>query len=343
MTVNQAQTAVNKLNSEGFDLSPSALITLFEINIWDLAFDLDQSITSNLTEQDYIFRFHNCLTVTKNSIIFNGIEYSAAPIHAEGFEANSRGKPTSPKLSITSNEDGLPLIAALKQKVKLMQDLIGAKVTRIRTFAKYIDAVNFVDGFTPDGFSPDPTVRYPEDVYYIERKSQEDKFGIEFELTQVLDVENIKLPGRLVMADKCAFRYRGKGCCWEYSSRRNAKQHGAATLPVNAPSKANVHDELISKLIGTSNFIDRGQYIQGNSYAVGDQVYITKNDLNYYFVCKQNTNYYAPPNLQYWILDDCSRLISGCKLRWSDVDNGLGVGVLPFGGFPAVNKTVGVQ
>ena len=88
-------------------------------------------------------------------------------------------------------------------------DILGAKITRKRTLAKYLDAVNFVCGVNDDA---DPSAELSDDVYFIDRKVSEDKEKVEFELVAAFDVTGVKLPRRQIVQNLCPWRYRGGEC-----------------------------------------------------------------------------------------------------------------------------------
>lgn len=291
----QANISTKKINAEISSLNPSCLVQLFEIDISDIAFDAGIGLQDN----EMVFRFHNCLKLINTNIFWQGNEYIAIPIKAEGFEINSRGTLPAPKLSLTVNDGGIVLLSALKNRLKQLDDLTGAKVTRIRTFAKFLDSSNFLNNDAPPDFAPDPYSEFPRDVFFIDRKSLENKTTLEFELASVLDVENVQLPGRLVLANRCSWAYRGEGC-------------GYSGNPI-----ADVNDNPILQLLNIPAVNPRGFYSKNSSYNIGDHIYITKNNINYFFVSKTNNNTTQPPNLQNWIPDLCSRLFSGCRLRFS--------------------------
>lgn len=347
MNKEQSKEASLKANKEIFSLTPSALVTLFEIDASDLAFDSGFATQQQIDNGELIFRFHNNSKIGATKIIWNGIEYIAAPIVADKFETSAKGTLPTPMLQLTVNEEGIPALAALKEKIRYLDDLVGAKVTRIRTFAKYLDAANFV-GEVPIGFSPDPTVELPRDIYYIDRKSEENKYTISFELASIFDVQGIYLPKELVLQNRCRFSYRGCGCLYEYNSRRNPGVHGyeyESILPESAPPVANVHNELITTIVGVPSITVRGQWVQGQSYNKGEAVFIEKHGIKYYFVSKIDNNTFSPPGIN-WVEDACSLEVAGCRLRWKDINLGFKdnrgnpkIGVLPYGGFPAVNKS----
>ena len=72
-------------------------------------------------------------------------------------------------------------------------DLTGAKVTRIRTLAKFIDAVNFADGTNP---TADDEAEFPQEKYAIDRKSTENREVVEFELAAPTDLAGVRIPKR---------------------------------------------------------------------------------------------------------------------------------------------------
>jgi len=343
MTTSEAQINIRNAYSEAASLSPSALITMFEIDIGSLGFSRgiisDEDVRN---EYQTVFRLHNSVRLTTNSIIWRGKEYIAAPIEADGFEITSKGTLPTPKLRMTVSDDGIPHLTIFKNKILELGDIVGAKVTRIRTFAKYLDAENFINLKYPDGFYPSNT-ELPRDIFYIDRKSLENKNTIEYELATFFDIENIKLPGRLVVANACGAKYRGHGCLYEYDARRNSYEHGEvgnSTLPTYAPPIANDKNEKFSTLLSGINIIDIGEY-QPGVYQSGQSVYINRNNLNYYFVCKGKDVETPPPNLRYWMSDACSKSVLGCELRFGiggSASGNVTAGQIPFGGFISVNK-----
>ena len=165
-------------------INPSAIIELFELQ-------LIQSIHGATT----VYRFHNGSSLNANGqITWKGNGYFRFPIQAEGF-AYQRGQLPRPTLSV-SNLSGTPNISAILlevNKTTVGNDLTGAKVTRIRTLAKYIDAVNFADNTNA---TADPSAEFPREVYYIDRKSTENRTVVTWELAAVFDLVGIRAPKR---------------------------------------------------------------------------------------------------------------------------------------------------
>lgn len=329
----QAQISSLNVSSELISVNPSALIILFEINVGELGFNTgDISQTEVSLGINTIFRFHNNVNITTNSLFWQGNEYIAAPINAEGFETNVKGSPVTPKLSITVSDEGIPQLSILKQRIRQLGDITGAKITRIRTFARFLDSTNFLNQIPPQNFNPDPTQELPRDIYYIDRLALENKNYVEYELSPLYEVEGVKLPGRIISENSCPWFYRGEGCLYEYANRKTFV-HGNGTLPISAPPVADIFNEKFSDLLTGTSFNDKGAYNIGQSYNMGDFVHILARGIRYYFVSKTNNNNSTPPNNATWIADECSKNLLGCKYRWSSISP-----TLPFGGFSSVNR-----
>ena len=167
---NHRRKRPSNLQTEATSLSPTALIELFEIDLSDILspdklIDREEFNALNVflggsLEVDIhnpeinLFRFHNNLKLISRNIWFQDNLYKAIPIQAEGFEINSNGVAATPKLSLSvSAEKSPPQFAIFKHLLKDLNDMVGARVNRIRTFAKFLDYKNWyelkADG-TPD-------------------------------------------------------------------------------------------------------------------------------------------------------------------------------------------------
>lgn len=170
-------------------LEPGAVVDLFEIDMTTLG--------------GGVLYFHPGRNALLSNIVWKGQTYVAFPIQADGFEASGNGKMPRPRVRV-ANITGL-ISSALRD----FDDMIGCKVTRRRTFAKYLDAVNFPGGVYP---SADPSQEFPPEVWFVDRKSSETKMMVEFELAASWDVQGVLLPRRQAIANTCAWLYRGPDC-----------------------------------------------------------------------------------------------------------------------------------
>jgi len=153
-----------------------------------------------------LYRFHAGTSLNNNgSVFWGGNEYIPFPIEADGFDYSGNGQLPRPKIRVSNI---LSTITALL--LTLPDGLEGAKVTRIRTLARYIDAVNFPGGVSP--YSPDPTAEFPREIYTIDRKTVENRDVVEFELAAAFDLAGVSAPKRQCIANICQWVYKSTEC-----------------------------------------------------------------------------------------------------------------------------------
>lgn len=173
-------TITTPLATDAQSLSPGDLVILF---------DIDTTTIAGMTDIYYL-----CSGTLANGSapVWKGHTYVPFPIEASGFEWAGRGALPKPRLTV-SNVAGLLLPAVIQHN-----DLVGARVTRWKTFVKYLDG-------QPNA---DPNSCFLPDVYYIDRKSQQTKETIEFELAASLDQQGVMIPRRQFIRDTCSETYR---------------------------------------------------------------------------------------------------------------------------------------
>ena len=165
-------------------INPSAIIELFSL-----------TLDSTLHGASTVYRFHNGSSLVSNGdIVWAGNSYVKMPIQAEGF-AFQKGQLPRPKLVVSNALGTITAILLTVNQTTTGNDLTGATVKRIRTLARYLDAVNFSGGTNPLG-TPDPTAEFPQEIYKIDRKSSENREVVEFELAAVFDLAGIRAPKR---------------------------------------------------------------------------------------------------------------------------------------------------
>ena len=164
--------------------NPSAIIELFTLQ-------LDNSLHGATT----VYRFHAGSSLKDNGeLVWAGNTYQRFPIQAEGF-AFRKGMLPRPTLTVSNALGTITAILAAVNATTAGNDLTGATVTRIRTLARFIDAVNFPSNVNPYG-TPDPTAEFPQEIYKIDRKSAENRDVVQFELASVFDLAGIRAPQR---------------------------------------------------------------------------------------------------------------------------------------------------
>ena len=176
--------------SELQKINPSSLIELFTVT-------LDSSLHGATT----VYRFHDGSNMNSSGeLVWEGNTYQRLPVKAEGFEFTGKGQIPRPKFTVSNALGTITALMALVNQTTPGNDLTGAKFTRIRTLARYIDAANFTGGTNPFG-TPDPSSKLPDEIYFIDRKLSENRDTVEFELVSELDLLNLRLPRRQVTKD----------------------------------------------------------------------------------------------------------------------------------------------
>ena len=165
-------------------ITPSAIIELFTLQL-----------STALHGANTIYRFHAGSNLNANGkIVWAGNDYLRFPIQASGF-AFQRGQLPRPKIIISNATGLISSILLTVNETSTRNDLTGATVTRIRTLAKFLDAVNFPGNTNPLG-TPDPNAEFPKEIYSIDRKSAENRETVEFELAAPTDLAGVRIPKR---------------------------------------------------------------------------------------------------------------------------------------------------
>ena len=178
-------------------VNPSSIIELFKLELKEgLNYE-----TGNPSGVDTVHRFHAGTNLNANGeIVWNSESYLRFPVEATGF-AFQRGQ--LPRPTITISNMGTPNMSAILVIANAFtagNDLTGAKVTRIRTMARFLDTANFSGATNPFG-TPDPDAEFPREVYYIDRKSAENRTVVQFELAAIFDIAGIRAPKRQCTRD----------------------------------------------------------------------------------------------------------------------------------------------
>jgi len=190
-------------------LSISPIIQLFTISGYDKA---------NLAAS---FKFTN----EPIDIVWKTLTYTSIPIEVSGFEFKAKGTLPRPTMRISNVGNVITSIVAQ------YDDLIGAKVTRVRTLAKYLDGQP----------TADPSFEFLPDIYYVEQKTSEVSGGeqpiVEWSLVSSLDLDGIQIPRRRIITSTCLWQYRGPDCGYT----------GGAVADVNDNPTSNIASDQCGK------------------------------------------------------------------------------------------------
>ena len=172
------------------EINPGAVIELFTLQ-------LDATLHGSNT----IYRFHNGANLNANGeVVWAGNSYQRFPIECTGFQFTGTGTLPRPTISVSNIFGTLTAIMQNVNQTTVGNDLNGAKLTRIRTLARFLDAVNFTGATNPYG-TPDPTAEFPQEIYFLDRKISENRDVVQWEAISTLDLVNVKLPKRIATRD----------------------------------------------------------------------------------------------------------------------------------------------
>ena len=185
-------TAISSTYEELAAIAPSAIIELFELQL-----------DATLHGSSDVYRFHNGANanVTGN-IVWNGNAYTRLPVKAEGFEYSNTGTLPRPTLTIANLDGNMTAILLLVNATTAGNDLGGATVKRIRTLKKYLDGEA----------GADPHAKFPDEVWYVDRKASETRNAVSFELASKFDLAGVMIPKRQLIANICQWQYRSTEC-----------------------------------------------------------------------------------------------------------------------------------
>lgn len=292
---------------EATRFDPTALLELFILD------------GTNIGMQS-VFYFCSATNANMLPVVFNGVTYTPFPIQMSEASYDGKGQLPRPKIT-ASNINGFMSALLLEN-----DDLTGAVLTRRRVFARFIDAVNFPGDISP--YSPDPTAAYPDEPWVVNRKISENQQYVQWELSSPLELQNVKLPRRQIIANVCAspVKYRDVRTC------------GYSGVPV-----ADSANRTFVGYYGMGGLLnDQGSYDSGYNYVEGDYVtvYSSLPQLSSVPIVYVRNSYQAGTiagispvgNPSHWIGDFCSKNCASCALRFAGQP-------LRFGGFPGVSRS----
>ena len=187
-------TAIASAYEELAKLNPSAIIELFELH-------LDNTLHGSTD----VYRFHAGANAdVDGNVVFNGNTYTRIPVKADGFEFTNTGTLPRPTLTISNLDGTMTTLLLLVNATTAGNDLGGAEVRRIRTLKKFLDGES----------TADPNAKFPDERWYVDRKANESRDSVTFELASKFDLAGQKLPKRQIVANVCQWVYRSSECSY---------------------------------------------------------------------------------------------------------------------------------
>jgi lambda family phage minor tail protein L len=299
--------SLQPVNAESFSFTPTTLLSLYTLD--------SRFISCNGS----VVNFHPGVNGLYKPVVFDGVSYTPFPIELVEASINGQGSLSRPKLRC-SNIKGFVSAFLLTTG-----DLVGARLTVKRVYARYIDGVNFANGVNPFG-TPDPTAAYEDQIWFINRKISENPDYVEMECSTPWEIDGVKLPFRQLNATVCGFRYRDGETC------------GYTGVPVSDRfGKLFAAAEVDGGYGYTLN--PKGEWIEGETYLQGDWVsVVSQNDFSFgetlVYVCRVTGTTGSINNPQFnstnWIADMCPHNLLGCDAHFDSP--------LPFGAAPGISR-----
>ena len=210
-------TAISSVYADLSAISPSAIIELFELHY-----------DSTLHGSSDVLRWHaGANDAITGNITWNGNDYARLPVKAEGFEYKNSGSLPRPTLSVANLNSAITALLIGVNAITPGNDLIGAKVKRIRTLKKFLDGES----------GADPYATFPVEEWFVDRKASESRDVVTFELASKFDLSNKQLPNRQVVANICQWQYRSSECSYTGSNYFDVNDNTVGTLAADACGK----------------------------------------------------------------------------------------------------------
>lgn len=209
--------AISSVYEELAVLAPNAIIELFQLH-------LDATLQG--TSDIYYFHAGVNANVTGN-IIWNGETYVRLPIQAEGFDYSSGGTLPRPTLTVANLGGEISALILAANAITPGNDLGGAKVVRIRTLKKFLDGEA----------GADPHAKFPDEIWYVDRKAAENRDVVQWELASKFDMAGTLIPKRQIIANICQWQYRSAECGYTGSNYWNESDQVVGTLALDKCGK----------------------------------------------------------------------------------------------------------
>ncbi len=191
----------------------SGLVNLYEIEVStsSTAFLAPAKDTDLEDIQLYDFDTHTQLNT-----------YKAIPLGVEGFEVTGAGTAPRPVITFSNVTTDFEVAVGTTD----FQSLVGKKLNRRRTLAKYLK------GGASDPGSGNTPIEFARQTWIIDRVEQQSALEVSFELTSPFNVEGLTLPYRVVGHNACPWVFQGAsptktvtarkgGCTWHEEGKYN--------------------------------------------------------------------------------------------------------------------------
>jgi len=145
----------------------------------------------------------NGKTVEYINLVDADVTYTPIHMSVSGFEINGSNKLPQPKVTF-SNMD-----AEFTDLSNQFDDLVGFRLIRIRTYAKFLLSI---DGEANPAGPGNREAHFQPDIWMFNRKMEENNQYCVYELGSLFDVDGVRYPRRRMYSNYCPFIYKGPDC-----------------------------------------------------------------------------------------------------------------------------------
>lgn len=289
---------------------------------------------------------------TLGSVLRSGIQPMGNDWYRCWIVCSSGTGATVPRIEIYTDTDNNPSTISYAGTLNSGIFVWGAQAEVI-TNTTLTPSLYQAVGATVGNPTADPFAKFPDDVFFIDRMSEEVPGRITFELAPAWDVEGIQLPRRQVVANICPWTYTEDPCTWIvagvtginnfvgtssssvevnkafFSQRTITNGNGSGALlqvRITAPGSAYSAQTILVRSPGKNYAIGNTLTIKGSNLGGVDGV----NDLTVTINQLTSDIYYDSNDLIVTTAsqDQCGKRLTSCKIRFGSLS-------LPFGGFPS--------
>ncbi|WP_395755400.1 phage minor tail protein L [Edwardsiella ictaluri] len=148
-------------------------------------------------------RYFFCNELNRNGepVTWQGRQYQPYPIQCSGIEIKGKGATNRPSLAVSN------LFGLVTGMAEDLQSLVGAAVVRRQVYSCFLDAVNFPEGNLEADPEQEAVARY-----VVEQLAELTAETATFVLSLPTETDGAVFPGRTMLAEVCAWRYRSDEC-----------------------------------------------------------------------------------------------------------------------------------
>ena len=183
---------MSEVDAEVVEQAQKQEIASAVINLWELQLKGDEyaHFFEDVEEDLSTVQFRD----REDSSVINS--YTALPLGAEGFEVQSDGPSQRPTITFANVLSTFGDALQLQDGTVLTnKDLLGKRLYRRRTLYKYC--------YGQSGDSPDRSIEYPIQMYFVDRIATETPELIVFELASGYDLAGIMTTRRVITGNSC--------------------------------------------------------------------------------------------------------------------------------------------